>query len=54
MGFLVKFNNINCNYEVNMKFLVNPNCIWEVTMVFLANMDLTNCIWEGVMVLLRF
>ena len=54
MGFLVKFYNINCNWEVTMEFLVNPNCFWEVTMVFLANMNLTNCIWEGVVMLLRF
>ena len=54
MGFLVKFNNINCNWEVPMELLSTTNCIWEVAIVFLANMDLTNCIWEDLIVLLGF
>ena len=54
MGFLVKFNNINCNWEVVMELLSANNCIWEVAIVFLANMDLANCIWEEPIVLLGF
>ena len=54
MGLLVKFNNINCNWEAVMELLFTNNCIWEVAIVFLANMDLTNCILEDPIVLLVY